>query len=444
MPLFPTINDLADALASGKTTAASLLAQSLARTDAKSAAHVYISRLDEDARKQAAEADQLRGAGKAGRYTGIPITIKDNLDLKGRPTTGGSKILATAAPAATDAPVVTKLRSAGFVILGRTNMTEFAFSGLGLNPHYGTPANPAFKDAAHIPGGSSSGAIVSVGLGIAPAAIGTDTGGSVRIPAAFCGLVGFKPTADAVSTEGVLPLSTTLDSVGVMAQTVADCRAVFEVIRSSPHAAPAAKTGKRIGVITNFVQNGMQPEVAEAFNGAVDRLRKAGFTVENITLPILDNIPEIMKGGSIAQAEAAAWHNAFLPGAPDDAYDPRVIGRVRPGNKITPEALKKVLERRGDIIEAFTAAAAGFDALAWPTVPITAPSMDSLTEDDVYHRTNGLVLRNSTVGNLADACAISLPCPTGGAPVGMTLAAAHGHDTALLAFAESVETALLG
>ena len=442
MPLFPTIKDLADALASGKATAASLLSQSLARSDAKNAEHVYVSRLDEEARKQAGEADQARAGGKAGRYAGIPITIKDNIDLKGRATTAGSKILATGAVAAADAPVVNKLRDAGFVILGRTNMTEFAFSGLGLNPHYGTPANPAFKSAAHIPGGSSSGAIVSVGLGIAPAAIGTDTGGSVRIPAAFCGLVGFKPTASAVSTEGVLPLSTTLDSVGVLAQTVADCRAVFDVIRSASSETPAP-AGKRIGVITNFLQNSMEPHVAETFNAALERLRKAGFTVEHITLPILDEIPEIMKGGSIAQAEAAAWHNKFLPGAPDSAYDPRVISRMRPGNTMTPEAFKKLVARRADIIKAFTGAAAGFDALAWPTVPIAAPSMASLAADADYHRTNGLVLRNSTVGNLADACAISLPCPTAGAPVGLTLAAPHGHDTALLNFAETVEAALL-
>jgi len=310
-----------------------------------------------------------------------------------------------------------------------------------LNPHYGTPINPACKAEHHIPGGSSSGAAVSVALGIVPAAIGTDTGGSVRIPAAFCGLVGFKPTASQVSIDGILPLSITLDSVGVLARNVADCRSIFHVIREGA-GMPAAPTGKRIGVVTNYLQNGMAPEVGAAFNAALDRLRDAGFTVDKISVPILDEIPEIMKGGTIAAAECSAWHEKHLPNAPDAAYDPRVISRIRTGRKVTPAAAATLQERRADIVAAFAKSAAGFDALAWPTVPITAPSLASLAADDDYHRTNGLVLRNSTVANLADGCAISLPCPTNGAPVGMTLAAPHGHDDALLDFAEGVERAI--
>jgi len=440
MKTFPTIKDLSIALADGAVTAQSLAADSIARADSKPADNVYLVRLDAEARAAAKDADAKRASGKAGPYTGVPITIKDNLDLKGRATTAGSKVLATAAPAEADAPVVEKLRAAGFIILGRTNMTEFAFSGLGINPHYGTPRNAAFSEH-HIPGGSSSGAVVSVALGIAPAAIGTDTGGSVRIPAALCGLVGFKPTQAEVSNVGVLPLSATLDTVGVIAQTVADCQAVFDVIRDGKKTAPGPSK-RSIGVVTNFVMNGVQPEVERKFNAAVEKLAKAGISVTRVQIPILDQIPEINKGGSIAMAECFAWHSEHLPNTPDSAYDPRVISRIRPGGKIDAAAYHTLLKGREEIVAAFTAATAGFDALAWPTVPLTAPPMSAFTQDDDYHRLNGMMLRNPTVVNLADGCAISLPCPGAGAPVGLMLAAAHGQDDALLAFAQEVETLL--
>ena len=441
MHSFPTLEVLTAALAEGATTSQALVEDSIARSDSKAATDTFIVRLDAAARAEAKEADRRRAGGSAAPFTGIPITIKDNFDLKGLPTTAGSKILAFAVPAAADAPAVRKLREAGFVILGRTNMTEFAFSGLGLNPHYGTPLNPAFTDP-RIPGGSSSGAAVSVALGIAPAAIGTDTGGSVRIPAALCGLVGFKPSADSVSRENVLPLSTTLDTVGVVAQTVADCRAVYGVMRTDRPTQAAAPT-RRIGIVTNFVMNGVQPEVETAFTEAAQKLSAAGYEVTRIEVPIFNEIPEINKGGSIAMAEAFAWHQKHLPAAPDSAYDPRVISRIRPGGKITEAAFKVLLARRADIIAAFAQAAAGFDALAWPTVPVIAPTIKELALDDDYHRINGLILRNPTVINLADGCAISLPCPRPslqrGPPVGFMLARPHGEDDTLLSVAAAVE-----
>ncbi len=437
MRVFPTIAELTTALAGGATTAASLIEDSIARSDTSAAAHVYITRLDAAARLQAAEADSARKRGDAAPYAGVPITIKENIDLKGLPTTAGSKVLAGAPPAMADAPVVKKLKSAGFVIPGRTNMTEFAFSGLGLNPHYGTPLNPRFS-TPHIPGGSSSGAIVSIALGLAPAAIGTDTGGSVRIPAALHGLVGFKPTQAAVSRDGVLPLSVSFDTVGVMAQTVADCRTVFDVIRDDSQVAPRPLK-RRVGVLTNFVMSHTQPEVEAGFRAALERLAAGGITIQPIAIPILDTIPEMNRNGTIQTAECFAWHTEHLPDAPDSAYDPRVIARIRPGGNVDAATLRFLRARRQEIIQAFSAAAADFDALVWPTVPMTAPAMADLVRDEDYHRINGLILRNPMVVNLTDGCAISLPCPVKDAPVGAMFSSAHGNDDALLAFAEIAE-----
>lgn len=434
------LSALASALHDGMETAAGLVAHAIECADLPAAAGVFTLRLDGEARRAAVAADRARSSGGEAPFLGVPITIKDNIALRGYPTTAGSRVLAGTMVAAEDALVVTRLRQAGFIVLGRTNMTEFAFSGLGLNPHYGTPANPAFTDAVHIPGGSTSGGAVSVALGIVPATIGTDTGGSLRIPAAFCGLVGFKPTASAVSSEGVLPLSGTLDAVGVIASGVADCRMLFDVIRQDePQPARADGGLPRIGVVSNYVMQGLDPAVHDAFEAGVARLAAAGARIERIEIPILDTIPEMMRDGTIPAAEAFAWHRQHLPGASEADYDPRVISRIKPGGTITSASYLALLARRREMIAAFAAAAQGFDALAWPTVPITAPAIDVFAEDDAYHRLNALVLRNSTVINLADGCAISLPLPTDGAPTGITLAAAHGRDDALLATALQVE-----
>lgn len=433
---------LATALRDGMETAAGLVAHAIERADMPAAAGVFTLRLDADARRAAVAADHSRRSGGLAPFLGVPITIKDNIALAGHPTTAGSRVLAGAPLAAEDAAVVTRLRKAGFIVLGRTNMTEFAFSGLGLNPHFGTPLNPAFADAEHIPGGSTSGGAVSVALGIVAATIGTDTGGSVRIPAAFCGLVGFKPTASAVPSEGVLPLSASLDAVGVIASRVADCRMVFDVIRQDePRLAPPGDD-LRIGVVSNYVMQGLNPGVQDAFEAGIARMAAAGAHIERIEIPILDTIPEMMRGGTLPAAEAFAWHRQHLPHTSDADYDPRVISRIKPGGAITPASYEALLGRRREIIAAFEAAADRFDALAWPTVPMTAPAIEAFAEDEAYYRLNALVLRNSTVVNLADGCAISLPLPTDEAPVGITLAAAGGRDDALLAAALQVEATL--
>jgi len=349
-------------------------------------------------------------------------------------------LLGDAAPAADDAEAVRLVKEAGFIVLGRTNMTEFAFSGLGINPHHGTPANPRFAGERRIPGGSSSGAAVSVARDIVPVALGTDTGGSVRIPAALCGLVGFKPTASSISTKGVLPLSTTLDGVGVIANRVEDCGRLFEILRTTrPN--PPEVASKRLAVVENYVFDDCDPAVASAVAETLARLEDAGFEIERIRLPFLEDIAEAMHGGTFPGAEAFAWHRPFLAAGRRADYDPRVVSRIEAGERVDAAAYSRLVAWRSEFIAEFERAAAPFAALLWPTVPLIAPRIDELTEEGAYWRANALMLRNSTIANLADGCALSLPCP-GGLPAGLTLAAPGGADDRLLALARAAETAL--
>lgn len=411
---------------------------------------MMILRLDEAARHAGDAADALRRSGSASPLLGTLVTIKDNFDLADHATTAGSTLLADAPPAQRDAVAVERLRRAGCVILGRTNMTEFAFSGLGLNPHYGTPANPAFAREYRTPGGSSSGAAVSVGLGIVPIALGTDTGGSIRIPAAFCGLVGFKPSAGAVSREGVLPLSTTLDTVGVIARNVADCAAMFDVLRDVPGEAPRGARASlparriRIGLVENYVTNDVSPEVAQGIANAVAALDRAGIAIEPIRLPELDELPATSRLANFSAVESYGWHEPYLAAGAAPRYDPRVLVRIMAGADTPAPAYAAVIARRQAMIRSVAARIAGLDALLWPTVPIVAPTMASLASDEAYHATNLLVLRNPAVVNFLDGCAISLPCPVEGAPVGLSLAALNGQDDHLLSVAACAAEILKG
>jgi aspartyl-tRNA(Asn)/glutamyl-tRNA(Gln) amidotransferase subunit A len=407
---------------------------------------MMILRLDESARDAGDAADALRRSGAASPLVGTLVTIKDNFDVVDHATTAGSTLLADAPPAQRDAVAVERLRRAGCIILGRTNMTEFAFSGLGLNPHYGTPANPAFAHEYRTPGGSSSGAAVSVALGIVPIALGTDTGGSIRIPAAFCGLVGFKPSAAAISREGVLPLSTTLDTVGVIARSVADCAAMFDVLRDEPGGGRASLPARRIrlGLVENYVTNDVSPEVAQGLDKAVAALDRAGVSIERIRLPELDELPAMARLANFSAVESYGWHEPYLAAGAAPRYDPRVLVRIMAGADTPAPAYATVIARRQALIRSVAARIAGLDALVWPTVPIVAPTMASLASDDAYHATNLLVLRNPAVVNFLDGCAISLPCPVDGAPVGLSLAALNGRDDHLLSVAACAAEILKG
>lgn len=445
-----TLSALADDLASGRTTALALVREALARIDApKGEGKLAFVKVHREAALAAAEAmDKLRSAGLApSPFAGIPISVKDLFDLAGETTTAGSVVLADAAPAERDAPAIARLRRAGFIVMGRTNMTEFAFSGLGLNPHYGTPASPYDRTTRRIPGGSSSGAAVSVADGMAYAGIGSDTGGSCRIPAAFCGIVGYKPTAASVPHEGAFPLSQTLDSIGPLANSVECCRVLHEIMSGAelPKEVPTSLGGLRIAVPQTVALDGLDAHVAASFDRALESLAKAGAVVMDTPLERFAEVARINAKGGFAASEAYAHHRALIE-AKGDGYDPRVRTRVLRGRNQDCADYIELTHARAAFVAAMREEVSAFDVLAMPTVPTVAPTIAELAEDDeAFTRINLLMLRNSTLINMMDGCAISLPMHRAGeAPAGLMLARAGGGDAALFAIAEAAEAALAG
>ena len=389
--------------------------------------------------------DRMRVAGVAlPPFAGIPVSVKDLFDIIGQVTRAGSKVLADIAPAICDAPAVARLRRAGLIMIGRTNMTEFAFSGLGLNPHYGTPLAPWNRNEGRISGGSSSGAAISVSDGMCFGALGTDTGGSCRIPAAFTGLVGWKPTARRVPLTGAVPLSPSLDSIGPIARSVACCAALDAVLADEGPADLRAMdvAGLCIGVIENYVTDDLDAAVAIRFECALQRLSQSGARLTPLKLPALDRIPQINAAGGFAAAEGHAWHRPLLEHRADE-YDPRVRVRIERGCEQSAADYLDLVAARADFIAEVSRCIADFDAIAFPTVPIVPPRLADLADDGAYGRTNLLALRNPSVVNLLDGCAISLPIgDPDGAPVGFSLAACGGRDRSLLRIGQAVERCL--
>ena len=386
--------------------------------------------------------DRLRARGSApSPFAGIPVSIKDLFDITGDVTTAGSVVLKDARAAKQDAPAVARLRAAGFIPIGRTNMTEFAFSGLGINPHYDTPLNAYDRRAGRIPGGSSSGAAISVTDGMAFGALGTDTGGSCRIPAALCGIVGFKPTAVRVPTAGAFPLSTSLDSIGPLAATVACCAALDAALAGAPMSDlpsfPLASL--RMALPQTMVLENVEPTVARAFETALSALRKAGARIDDIALRELAELPQINAKGGLAAAEAYAIHRQLVAKA-GKMYDPRVLSRILRGQEQDAADYIDLVNARANFIRRMEAITAPYDALVMPTVPVTAPRLADLAEDAAYRSTNFLVLRNPSIANFLDRCSISIPCHhAGDAPVGLMLIGDHGDDRRLLAIAAAIE-----
>jgi len=436
-----TIEQAADALAAGRTTARALLEESLERIAREPRA---FSDVQHSAARAAADAhDALRRAGRAARHAGIPVTVKDLFDQAGVVTRAGSVALEDAAPATADAPVVARLQAAGFVILGRTNMVEFAFSGLGVNPHLGTPTTPWDRATGRLPGGSSSGAAVAAADGMGFGGLGSDTGGSCRIPAALCGVVGYKPTAARVPLAGALPLSFSLDSIGPIARSVACCRVLDGVIADAPAMhAPLELAGLRLGVLRNYVEEGMEDAVARPYAAALSRLSAAGARLTDLTLPEIEELPAINATGGFAASEAWAWHRPLIERA-EARYDPRILARIRRGERMTAENYITLLRARRAMIARVAACVAGFDAVVMPTVPLAPPPVAAVAEEREYNRINMLLLRNTSIANFLDGCAISLPCQAPGeAPAGLMLMAMGGADARLFAVAEAVEGAL--
>jgi aspartyl-tRNA(Asn)/glutamyl-tRNA(Gln) amidotransferase subunit A len=405
-------------------------------------ARVY-TRLHAESAEIAARASDARRLLKEplSPIDGMVVSIKDLFDVAGEPTMAGSAALAHEPAALRDADVVERLRGAGAVLIGKTNMTEFAMSGLGLNPHFGTPRNPWRRDEAYIPGGSSSGAAVSVSDGMADAAIGTDTGGSVRIPAAFCGLVGFKPTAARVSRRGAFSLATSLDSIGPIGRDVRTCDRLDAVL-SGQDARPSPPLRPRLAMPRHHVFEGLDPAVATAFEAAVRRVERAGAQIVEIDFPELTRLPELNATGGFSPIEGFAAHAELFLRIADQA-DPRVMGRFLMGGEASARDYFLMLSLREALIEQARERTQGFDAVILPTVAITPPRLRDLREDEAYYRLNGLVIRNAAIANLLDRCAISLPCHAAGeAPVGFMMMGERDADRALLALATHLETAI--
>ncbi len=443
-----TIGAARRALADGKISSRALVEAALSRAADKAGEGARaFTRLYARAAGAAAEAaDRLATAGGTpAPLAGIPISIKDLFDVAGETTLAGSVALKSSPPAAADAAVVRRLRAAGAVIVGRTNMTEFAFSGLGLNPHYGTPASPWDRKTRRIPGGSSSGAGVSVADGMALAAIGTDTGGSVRIPAAFNGVVGFKPTARRVPIAGSFPLASTLDSIGPLAPSVACCAVIDAVMAGEePVALPERSVaGLRFAVPQRYVVDGLDDGVAAAYARALSRLASAGARLVEIQLAELEDIPRIMHKGALVTVEAFAVHRDLLA-AHGGEYDPRVASRIRLGANAAAADYYDMLRQRAEIIARVARITSDYDAVLCPTVAITAPAIAPLErDDDLYIKTNLAVLRNTTAFNFLDRCAISLPIhEPGSAAVGLMVVGEAMADRALLGIAAALERAL--
>ncbi|RWP42298.1 MAG: amidase [Mesorhizobium sp.] len=407
---------------------------------------VFVKLYPEAARAAADAADARRRAGVTlGPLDGTILSIKDLFDVAGEPTTAGSLLLSTAAPALRDAVIVRRLRQAGAVIFGKTNMTEFAFTAIGVNPHYGTPGNAT--DTGRIAGGSSSGAGVSVAEGTSEISIGSDTGGSVRIPAALNGVVGFKPTARRVSRVGVFPLSDTFDSIGPLARTVAECAAADAVMAGEEFAAlvPLPLAGLRIGVPRGVLFEDTEEEVAAAFERCARKLELAGARLADLSIDdVLADLRAVTRRASIAAMEGAAVHADWLATGAATPVDPRVSEPLSRAAAVPATAYIRAIRRRTALVAAMDERLASVDVLALPTTPVTAPTIVSMTGDEALcERTEGLLLRNTQIANQFDLCATSLPMPGMARPAGLMLVARHGHDHRLLRIAAEVE-ALLG
>ena len=448
MPTAPTLAALAEDLDSGRTSARKLVDQCLARIADTSGegARAFIH-VETKAAIEAAEAmDRLREVKAApSAYAGIPVSIKDLFDIRGQVTRAGSRALDDSPPAESDAPVVARLRRAGFVVIGRTNMTEFAYSGIGINPHYGTPKGAWQRRVGHVPGGSSSGAAVSIVDGMAHGALGTDTGGSCRIPAAYNGIVGFKPTQRRVPLDGGVPLSFSLDSFGPIARTVGCCAVLDAVLADEPVVPlqPRPIKGMRLAVPTTTALDELEDAVARTFDRALETLSRHGALIERIAVPEFHDVAQMNAKGGFSAAESYAWHR-YLIASKGDIYDPRVASRIMRGESQSAADYVDLLDARRSLIARIAVRLAPYDALVMPTTANTPPRIADLVDDDkAFTRANVLALRNCSLINVIDGCAISLPAHRDGeVPVGLMLAATGGADRRIFELAAGMEAVI--
>ena len=438
------------ALREGKTSPAAEAERCIKAAGSPACAHAFILQTPDVLRARA----QTPGIGQSP-LAGLSVSVKDLFDVAGQVSAAGSTVLADASPAVRDCPAVARLRAAGAGLIGRTNMSEFAFSGVGINPHHGTPSafdglyQQPVGSQGHVPGGSSSGAAVSVATGAAFIGLGSDTGGSIRIPAALNGIVGFKNTARTTPGTGLVPLSPTLDTVCAMTRSVRDAIIAHEIL-SGVQVPRARRTlsSYRLGVCQRYFQDDMDPLVSRAFERSLGLLSAAGARIEPLDLPALSELAALHAAGGFSPAESFAWHRDLLA---QDAkrYDPRVAARIQRGANMSAGEYMDLKKARARWIDQMGKALCGLDAILSPTVPITAPPLASVApgtaRDEAFFRVNALLLRNTSAINFLDGCAITLPCHRPDEmPVGLMLWHGAMHDHAVLQLALQVEAALRG
>jgi len=425
-----------------------LIERSIDAARAPRARPAFVATSFPEARAAAAAADRaIAAGGDPGPLAGLAVSIKDLFDVAGESTSAGSTILRDAPPAGEDAPAVARLRRAGAALIGRTHMSEFAFSGVGLNPHFPALASAATLDldpVPRIPGGSTSGGAASVAAGAAWAALGSDTGGSIRIPAALQGVVGFKSTARRVPIDGAVPLSPSLDTVSAMTRSVRDAVALHEILAArTVRLAQRPLAQWRFAVPTRVMLDGLDETVARAFDRSLAALSAAGAKVETIDLAPLAEIGPINANGSFAAAESWAFHRRWI-GERESEYDPRVALRIRRGETMSAADYLDLVAARRAWIARMADALQAFDALLSPTVPIVAPPLSPLVDDDeAFFAVNNLLLRNPSSVNFLDGCALSVPCQHDGElPVGLMIWHGAEHDDTVLACGLAIEAAL--
>jgi aspartyl-tRNA(Asn)/glutamyl-tRNA(Gln) amidotransferase subunit A len=446
-----TLASLAVLVQSGQLDPVALTEDTLTRIENHADKSIFIGLTRDRAEREAKAASERISAGRSlGLLDGLPVAWKDLFDLAGSVTTAGSVVLKDNPPAAADAAVVAALGGAGMVSVGRTNMSEFAFSGLGVNPHYGTPRNPRSADVQRIPGGSSSGSAAAVAAGLVPLAIGTDTGGSVRIPAAMTGIVGYKATRGRYSMQGVYPLAKSLDSLGPLCRTVQDAVWVDAAMhgRAAPDIGRTDVSDLKLVIPETVVFDDAEAGVVTAFEAAISRLEKAGARITRRAFPIFAEIFALMaRHGALVTAEAYALHKERLQGADAERMDQRVVARTRLGERISMTDYVAILDARQRLIAALGDNLEAGELMAHPTLPhVAQPIAPLLADDDLFFKVNGKTLRNTSIGNFLDGCGVSIPCGTGdaGMPVGFLLSGQRNEDGRLLSAALSAEAVIRG
>ncbi len=440
--LLPDLHSTRERLRLGQTSAVAELERCIDVAQSKTCEHVFLQTLFNQARASAADPTQA-----ALPLAGLAVSIKDLFDIQGQVSTAGSTALSDAMPAAQDCPAVARLKSAGAALIGRSNMVEFAFSGVGINPHFGTPANAAATDIPRIPGGSSSGAAVSVASGAAFIGLGSDTGGSIRIPAALNGIVGFKNTARFVPTTGAVPLSTTMDTACALTRSVRDAILSHEILAQYSVARSAAPLSSyRLAVVTTLMHDGLDPTVSRAYQRSLTTLRQAGAQIDEIKLEAINELGAIQASGGFSAAESYSWHRRLLE-TKSKQYDPRVLARIQRGASMTAYEYIELTQARSHWISQMGLSLKPYDAVLSPTVPLVASPIADLApgpeRDQAFFAINAQLLRNTSPVNMLDGCAISIPCQAPDElPVGLMLWHGALHDDRILNLALLIEQQL--